>query len=135
MKAEFDFSNVESNEFKPLTEGIYPAYLYDTDLRETKNGDDMYVLVFKVSEESEASGRQLYLNLPVMQKTMWKIKEVLNALGVDTSGQVQVDFDELLGTKVNLDVGNREYQGKVYDDVRKVYKSKDQSGKNGDVPF
>ena len=119
MKAKFDFSNV-SDGFELMPKGEYPCFLFDVNLKETKNGDDMYVLVLKVAE-GEHKGRQLFYNLPVMPSTMWKIKETLETFGYEVPKSViEVDFDDLLGKRCIAVVGHREWQGKEREDVQNL---------------
>ena len=123
MKANFDFTNI-SNDFEILPKGEYVVHLFDVDLKKTQKGDNMYVLILKVAE-GEHKGRQLFFNLPVMPQTMWKIKETLEAFGMEIpKSVVSIDFDELLGKKAIAIVGHREYQGKDREDVQglKEYK-------------
>lgn len=116
MKANFDFTDVEDG-FELLPKGDYAINLFDVDLKKTKAKDDMYVLVLKVAE-GEHKGRQLFFNLPVMQQTMWKIKETLEAFGVEVpKGAMNIDFDEMLGKKATAIIEHREYQGKDREDV------------------
>lgn len=135
MKAKFDFSNVNDG-FELLPKGEYSCFLFDVYHKETKNGDDMYVLVLKVAE-GEHKGRQLFYNLPVMPSTMWKIKETLEILGCEVpKSVVEVDFDDLLGKKCVAVVEHREWQGKEREDVQnlKPY-DRDSSSDDEEVPF
>lgn len=135
MKAKFDFTNV-SDDFEILPKGKYVIHLFDVDLKKTQKKDDMYVLILKVAE-GEHKGRQLFFNLPVMPQTMWKIKETLEAFGVEVpKSTFSIDFDELLGKKAVAIVDHREYQGKDREDVTGLqpYEGGNSSDDNGD-PF
>ena len=146
MRANFDFTSVEEG-FELLPKGDYVINLFDVDLKKTKAKDDMYVLVLKIAE-GEHKGRQLFFNLPVMQQTMWKIKETLEAFGMKVpKGAMDIDFDEMLGKKATAIIDHQEYQGKDREDVigLKPYEggddspdSEDNSGLNisdDDMPF
>jgi len=137
MKANLDFSNVEDS-FEVIPEGSYLCFLFDVDLKQTKKGDDMYVLTLKVAE-GDSKGRQLFYNLPVMPQTMWKIKETLEAFDVEVpKSVVNIDFDELLGKKCRVTVGHREWQGKEYEDVQGLTHASitdDPAFKDEEVPF
>lgn len=126
MKAKFDFTNVQDG-FELIPKGEYPCLLFDVNLKETRKGDDMYVLVLKIID-GEYKGRQLFYNLPVMPQTMWKIRETLEAFNMEIpQAVVEVDFDELLGKKCIAIVGHREWQGKNREDVQalKPYNDED----------
>jgi len=80
---------VDSFEDHPA--GQYTCYLFDVDLRQTRKGDDMYVLILKIAD-GEHKGRQLFYNLPVMRQTMWKIKESIEAFGLELpKGPISID--------------------------------------------
>jgi len=50
--------------------------VFDVNLKETKNGDDMYVLVTQGGRRLSTSGQTVILQgFSVMPSTMWKIKE------------------------------------------------------------
>jgi len=115
MKANFDFTDVGT--FETIPQGKYTCYLFDVDLRQTRKGDDMYVLILKIAD-GEHKGRQLFYNLPVMKQTMWKIKESIEAFGVELpQSKVSFDFENLLGRKVKAVVTHREWEGKTRENV------------------
>lgn len=115
MKANFDFTDVGT--FETIPQGKYTCYLFDVDLKQTKKGDDMYVLILKIAD-GEHKGRQLFYNLPVMKQTMWKIKESIEAFGVELpQSKVSFDFENLLGRKVKAVVTHREWEGKTRENV------------------
>lgn len=143
VKAEFDFTDVEDNDFTPVPKGEYPAVLFDVNLKETRAGDDMYVLIFKIAG-GDQKGKQLFLNLPVMKSTMWKIKQTLVGLGMQVpKSAMSIDFDALMGRKCNVVVDHREYDNKIYADVKEIKPAnlpEDEglvagSGIGSDVPF
>lgn len=115
MKANFDFTDVGT--FETIPQGKYTCYLFDVDLKQTRKGDDMYVLILKIAD-GEHKGRQLFYNLPVMKQTMWKIKESIEAFGVELpQSKVSFDFENLLGRKVKAVVTHREWEGKTRENV------------------
>ncbi len=115
MKANFDFTDVGT--FETIPQGKYTCYLFDVDLKQTRKGDDMYVLILKIAD-GEHKGRQLFYNLPVMKQTMWKIKESIEAFGVELpQSKVSFDFEDLLGRKVKAVVTHREWEGKTRENV------------------
>lgn len=136
MKANFDFSDV-SGGFELIPIGAHPCFLFDVDVKQTKKGDDMYVLVLKIAS-GEHKGRQLFYNLPVMPQTMWKIKETLEAFGMEIpKSSMAIDFDELLGLRCVAVVGHREWQGKDREDVQSLQPARDEEFDVGDdeTPF
>lgn len=106
MIAKLDFSNV-SDGFTLLEKGNYPCFVFEVEERETRKGDQMFVLILSIAE-GEAKGRQLFYNLPILPQTMWKVKETLEACGLEIpKSVVEIDFDDLLGTQVIAVVDHR----------------------------
>jgi hypothetical protein len=140
MKVNFDFTNVDS--FETIPQGKYTCYLFDVDEKTTRKGDPMYVLILKIAE-GEHKGRQLFYNLPVMRQTMWKIKESIEAFGLELpKGPISIDFDDLLGKKVKAIVTHREWEGKTRENVAGLERFTgtnaeltDFGYKNDEVPF
>ena len=52
---------------------------------------------------------------------MWKLKELFDALGVDTSEVVEMDVSELVGMQVNAKVIQETYNGDVVNRIKKIY--------------
>ncbi len=122
MKAQFNFADVEDKDFEPVPEGEYTVNLFDVEQKETRNGDDMYVLILKIAE-GDQKGKNLFLNLPVMKTTLWKIKQSLQAFGMEIpKSAVDVDFDNLMGKQCLAVVAEREYNGNIYADVKQLKK-------------
>ncbi len=133
MAEKIDFSNVEDNDFSPLPAGEYEVNLFDFEKKESSTGKPMFKLTMKVAE-GEHEGRQIFTNLVITPKALWKVKEALEAFGKEVpKAAIEVDFEELLGRRAVAVVGHREYNGNIYDDVKKLKKS--EAAMAAEVPF
>lgn len=112
-----DFSSVPSRE--PLDEGIYSLTIAKAEETTSSTGNPMLKLEFDVNDVE--GNRKLWDNYVLIDKCMWKLKELFDALGVDTSEIVTMDIDELVGMQVNAKVIQELYNGDVVNRIKKVY--------------
>ena len=64
--------------------------------------------------------RKLWDNYVLIDKCLWKIKELFDALGVDTGSIVEMDVTELVGMEVQAKVIQETYNGDIMNRVKKV---------------
>lgn len=119
-KRKYDFTDVDDQDFGALPAGKYPVYVFEHNFKESRSGNPMTVLVLKVAE-GKGKGRQFWFNLVETPKSMWKIKETLEALGYDIPKKaVSIDWDEVLGKKAIAVVTKGKYKGKDTNNVEKL---------------
>ena len=109
-----DFSSVPSRE--PLEEGIYSLTISKVEETTSSTGNPMLKVEYDVD-----GNRKLWDNYVLIDKCMWKIKELFDALGIDTSEVVEMDVTELVGLQVNAKVIQEEYNGDTVNRVKKIY--------------
>lgn len=112
-----DFSNVPSRE--PLDEGIYSLTIAKAEETTSSTGNPMLKLEFDVNDVD--GNRKLWDNYVLIDKCMWKVKELFTALGIDTSEIVEMDVSELTGLQVNAKVIQEEYNGDTVNRIKKIY--------------
>lgn len=112
-----DFSNVPSRE--PLDEGIYSLTIAKAEETTSSTGNPMLKLEFDVNDVD--GNRKLWDNYVLIDKCMWKVKELFTALGIDTSEIVKMDASELTGLQVNAKVIQEEYNGDTVNRIKKIY--------------
>ena len=56
----------------------------------------------------------------LIDKCLWKVKELFDALGIDTSALVEMDVNELVGLEIQAKVIQETYNGDVMNRVKKV---------------
>lgn len=112
-----DFSSVPSRE--PLEEGIYSLTIAKVEETTSSTGNPMLKVEYGVNGVD--GNRKLWDNYVLIDKCMWKIKELFDALGIDTSEVVEMDVTELVGLQVNAKVIQEEYNGDTVNRVKKIY--------------
>lgn len=111
-----DFSSVSSRE--PLEEGVYHLQIAQVEEATSSTGNPMLKVEYDVLDVE--GGRKLWDNYVLIDKCLWKVKELFDALGVDTSEIVEMDVQELVGMDVNAKVIQETYNGDVVNRVKKV---------------
>lgn len=112
-----DFSSVPSRE--PLEEGIYQLRIAKVEETTSSTGNPMLKVEYDVVGVD--GNRKLWDNYVMIDKCMWKLKELFDALGIDTSEIVEMDAAELVGMEINAKVIQEVYNGDIVNRVKKVY--------------
>lgn len=114
MARTLDFSNVSTRE--PLEEGIYEMVIEKVEEKVSTTGKDMLLVTFKEPE----SEKLVWENYLFQENCLWKLKELLDAVGLDTSGPIDFEPEDLVGQVVNCTVIQEEYNGSMKNRIRKV---------------
>lgn len=113
-----DFSSVTSRD--PMPEGVYDVTISKVEQVVSKSsGNPMLKVEFDV-QDPEYTGRKLWANYVLTEAAMWKVKELFDSLGLDTSSMVDMDTDELIGLSCKAKVAQREYEGNVQNEIKKT---------------
>lgn len=112
-----DFSSVPSRE--PLEEGVYGLTIAKVEETTSSTGNPMLKIEYDVT--GVEGNRKLWDNYVLIDKCLWKIKELFQALGIDTSAIVEMDVTELVGMSVNAKIIQETYNGEVVNRVKKIY--------------
>lgn len=110
-----DFSSVPNR--AALPEGVYTVQVAKVEEAVSSAGNPMIKVEFDVLEVE--GSRKLWDNFVLIDKSLWKMKEFLGALGFDTSSSLEFDIAELVGEVVQAKVIVEQYNG---DDVNRVKK-------------
>ena len=111
-----DFSSVPSRE--PLDEGVYDLTIAKIEETTSSTGNPMLKVEYDVN--GVEGQRKLWDNYVLIDKCLWKVKELFDALGVDTSELVEMDVSELLGMQVKAKVVQETYNGDIVNRIKKV---------------
>jgi hypothetical protein len=111
-----DFSSVPSRE--PLDEGVYDLTIAKIEETTSSTGNPMLKVEYDVN--GVKGKRKLWDNYVLIDKCLWKVKELFDALGVDTSELVEMDVSELLGMQVKAKVVQETYNGDIVNRIKKV---------------
>ena len=111
-----DFSSVPSRE--PLEEGVYHLQIAKVEETNSSTGNPMLKVEYNVL--GVEGNRKLWDNYVLIDKCLWKVKELFDALGIDTSELVEMDVNELVGLEVQAKVIQETYNGDIMNRVKKV---------------
>lgn len=128
-KMKLDFTGVESFERAP--EGRHVCKIVSADLKQSQGGNDMIVVAFEVTK-GDGKGARVYENYPLVETALWKLKGLLQAIGMKADGKVQLDLDKLIGKVCEVEVKHEEYEGKMRARVDSVYKLRAAASEDSD---
>ena len=116
MAINLDFSSVPSRE--PLEEGVYHLQIAKVEETNSSTGNPMLKIEYDVM--GVEGNRKLWDNYVLIDKCLWKVKELFDAIGIDTSALVEMDVNELVGLEVQAKVIQETYNGDTMNRVKKV---------------
>lgn len=111
-----DFSSVPSRE--PLEEGVYHLQIAKVEEKTSSTGNPMLSIEYDVVGVD--GNRKLWDNYVLIDKCLWKVKELFDALGIDTAEIVEIDVAELTGLEVQAKVIQEDYNGETVNRVKKI---------------
>ena len=109
-KMKLDFTGVES--YLRASEGVHVCKIATADEKPSQSGNDMIVVAFEVIKGDD-KGARVYENYSLMDTALWKLKGLLQAIGMKADGKVQLDLDKLVGKICQVTVKHEEYEGKT----------------------
>lgn len=109
-----DFSAVKSLE--PLEEGIYELEITKVEEKVASSGNPMLTVEFSTD------GRKIWENYVLIDKCLFKLKELFDALDIDTSEIVEMDVQDLVGSSVKAKVIQDEYDNRILNRIAKILK-------------
>ncbi len=109
MVLRIDFSQVPELEVIPT--GVYPAVITHVELRESKSGPDPYLnWTFEITHP-EYLGRKVWLITGLGVRALWKLRETLEALGIESAGAIDFDPEAVVGRRCLVVVSQEVYNG------------------------
>ena len=114
-----DLTGVEN--FQRCSEGIHTVKIATAEAKQSQGGNDMIVVAFEVTKGAD-KGSRVYENFPLIDTALWKLKGLLQAIGMKADGKVSVDLDKLIGKVCNINVIHEEYEGKLRARVESIMK-------------
>lgn len=123
MALNLDFSSVPSRD--PLEEGMYLLQISEASEKTSSTGNPMIAITYDViaTHEGEAveGNRKLWDNYSLQAQALFKLKELLGALGIDTSAVVDLEVSDLIGQQVLAKVVQETYNGELRNRVKKLF--------------
>ncbi len=107
-KKKLDFTGVET--FNKPAEGSHKVKITKVEETSSQGGNDMFKVTFEVVAGA-SKGCRVIENYPLIDTALWKLKSLLQAIGMKAEGRVQVDLDKMEGKTLEIEVFYEEYQG------------------------
>ena len=109
-RMKVDMTGVES--YSRCPEGQFPAKLVQLEECTIQgSGDDGLKAKFEVTGGS-GKGSNVFETFSLSEKALWKLKMLLEAIGMKASGKMTLDLDKLEGKSVGIEVVHDEYNGR-----------------------
>lgn len=117
-KLSIDFSDVKAPAFSTVHQapGVYNAEIAGVEMTKTKS-DNTDMLVFAIVA---GPGRYPYY-CKIVPNQLWKLRELIEASGTKVPNKVvQIDPVKYVGAKINVELEDDNYQGKLRSRVARV---------------
>ena len=115
---EVDLSEISNSSAIP--EGVYKVRCIEVEQSVSQSGNPMFVWTFTIVE-GEYQGKDYKVYTVTTPSALWKVAEVVSALGVGQSGQV-VKFkrSDVLNKECGAIIEDTEYQGSTRSNIAKI---------------
>lgn len=130
-----DFSDVQ--DFEAMPKGEYPVVIVKAEYREAQTEDKYdYINLEMDVTEGEYKGRKQWMILSFSPKALWRMKEILENLGL-YQDEIEVDYDEetmfvtepeLVGLPAIAVISQRPYEGRIQNQVDALLSPDDSPG-------
>lgn len=117
-KLSIDFSDVKAPSFSTVHQepGVYNAEIAGVEMTKTKS-DNTDMLVFAIVA---GPGRYPYY-CKIVPNQLWKLRELIEAAGTKVPNKVvQIDPAKYVGARINVELEDDSYQGKLRSRVARV---------------
>lgn len=109
-RMKVDMTGVES--YSRCPEGQFPAKLVKLEECTIQgSGDDGLKAKFEVTGGS-GKGSNIFETFSLAEKALWKLKMMLEAMGMKAVGKMTLDLDKLEGKSVGIEIVHDEYNGR-----------------------
>lgn len=88
---KLNLAEVQEPTPRMIKSGKYEAILSAVQQKASKNGTTTFDLVYKVTGDGEFRGFEVWDRLTLSKESCWKIKSLLQSMGEDVSGEVELD--------------------------------------------
>lgn len=107
-KTKVDFSGVES--YNIPGEGKKHVRIMKVEEATSQGGNDVLKFTFEVVK-GEDKGCRIIESFSLAENALWKLKSLLQALGMKCDKKVTLDLDKLEGKELVIEVKHEEYNG------------------------
>lgn len=91
MSFKIDFSKVEDGN---IPEGVYPAVVASAEVAQARDGENYNVVWRYEITDGAYAGRSLRMWSSLKPTALWSLKATLKALGIDASGELNIEVSD-----------------------------------------
>lgn len=106
-----DFSGVESGGGRQIPDGEYLLEVVSIEEKESQEGNTYLAWKWKVTD-GPYKGAVVYDNTSLKPTALWRLKTLLECLGMTVDGKLGLNLGELKGKALLVNIANETYQGK-----------------------
>lgn len=106
-----DFTGVESGGGRQIPDGEYLLEVVSIEEKESQDGNPYLGWKWKVGD-GPYKGAVVYDNTSLKPAALWRLKTLLECLGMEAGGKLGLNLGELKGKSLLVNVANETYQGK-----------------------
>jgi len=126
-KIQVDFKGIET--YEALPRGRYPVVIESVTVRESETSEYPYLNWELRVDGGEFEGRHLFLMTSLSPKALWRLRGILEALGVfEETMEFEVDDStselvspDLIGIEAEATVSVEKYEGQLRNRVENLY--------------
>ena len=118
---------------RKVPEGEYIVEVTSFEEKESSNGNPGLSWKWKVVE-GDYKGATIWDNTSLLPQALWRLKNLLDCLGIDTSGEVNLVAKEILGKRALVEISIETYQGKERSRITQFLKGVGGSGTSRSTP-
>lgn len=119
-RVKVDFTGVTT--FVKAAEGKHIAKIIEIENNVSSGGDDMLSAKLQIVD-GESTGAIVYDNYLLTQKMLWKLKGVLENLGMKSDKKVALDTDKMLNKNIGIVVFHEDYNGQMKAKIDSYFKA------------
>ena len=111
---KLDFTNVEDAEsYVSVPEGTYVCRIAEVRLYVARDGSPRWNLRLEVAEGEYAGRTAAWDSLTFSERGMPRVKQVLGRFGLDVSGKLEIEANDLVGLQARAQCVLEEYEDKL----------------------
>ena len=116
---KLNWDDVQKNEVIP--DGKYTARIDKVEERIAEKSKNTYWNVEFTLTDDAVAGRKVWGVFMLQPNALWKLRTLYEALGIDTSGEADLDTNDILQQEVGVVLNTEEYQGKVRNKIASFF--------------
>ena len=118
-----NFSDTSSSDFEVLPAGKYYVKATGGELRESgpnaNNPGAQYINWEFTVQEGPQEGRKVWTNTSLLPHALFSLKNLLSAVGKETSGSLDFEIDDVISQDCVISVGHRDFNGQAQAEIKR----------------